>query len=130
MMKTLKIIGIIMLCIVVLIVILSVYISGMSAITKDYIKKTETGGDIEAEYLSDGTYEVSYYEEAAMQTFEISCIRTREVISVNNKHQYKSRNTHQTIQPPVMDHTITAAFLSVWLLSDPVSDTLPFGWFL
>ena len=82
MMKTLKIIGIIMLCIVVLIVILSVYISGMSAITKDYIKKTETGGDIEAEYLSDGTYEVSYYEEAAMQTFEISCIRTREVISV------------------------------------------------
>ena len=74
-----------MLCIVVLIVILSVYISGMSAITKDYIKKIETGGDIEAKYLSDGTYEVSYYEETAMQAFEKYEIYYPKELETENK---------------------------------------------
>lgn len=68
--KALKIIGIIILCIVVLIVILFVYLSKISAITKDYAKKIETGGDIEANYLDDGAYEVSYYEESVPQVFE------------------------------------------------------------
>ncbi|MCI8402706.1 MAG: lipase [Lachnospiraceae bacterium] len=68
--KVLTIIGITILCIVILIVILLVYLSTKPAITKDYIKKIETGGDIEAKYLGDGAYEVSYYEEAAMQVFE------------------------------------------------------------
>lgn len=68
--KILKISVIIILCIVVFIVILLVCLSKMSALKKDYIKKIETGGDIEAKYLKDGTYEVSYYEEAAAQVFE------------------------------------------------------------
>lgn len=68
--KVLKIMGIIILSIVVLIVILLVCLSKMSAVAKDYYKKIETGGDIEAKYLADGAYEVSYYEEAAMQVFE------------------------------------------------------------
>lgn len=70
MMKVLKLIGIIILCIVVLIVILLICLSRMSALRKDYIKKIETGGDIEAKYLGAGSYEVSYYEEAAVQVFE------------------------------------------------------------
>lgn len=69
-MKVLKLIGIIILCIVVLIMILLICLSRMSALTKDYIKKIETGGDIEAKYLGAGSYEVSYYEEAAVQVFE------------------------------------------------------------
>lgn len=70
MIKALKIIGIIILCIALLIVILLVCLSKMSALKKDYINKIETGGEIEAKYLCDGTYEVSYYEEAAAQAFE------------------------------------------------------------
>lgn len=66
----LKVIGIIIFCIVVLLVILLVCLSKMTAITKDYNKKIETGGDVEAKYLGDGAYEVSYYEEAAAQVFE------------------------------------------------------------
>ena len=68
--KMLKVIGIIIFCIVVLLVILLVCLSKMTAITKDYNKKIETGGDVEAKYLGDGAYEVSYYEEAAAQVFE------------------------------------------------------------
>lgn len=69
-MKTaLKTIGIIVLCVIVLIVIMLVYLSKKPAIAKDYTKKIETGGDIEAKYLEDGAYEVSYYEETAMQVF-------------------------------------------------------------
>ncbi len=68
--KMLKIIGIIFLCIAVFVVILLVYLSNKSAVAKDYTKKIETGGDIEAKYLGDGAYEVSYYEENAVQVFE------------------------------------------------------------
>ena len=68
--KALKIIGIIIICIVILVVILLMYLSNKSAIAKDYTKKIETGGDIEAKYLGDGVYEVSYYEETAVQVFE------------------------------------------------------------
>ncbi len=68
--KALKIIGIIIICIVILVVILLMYLSNKSAIAKDYTKKIETGGDIEAKYLGDGVYEVSYYEKTAVQVFE------------------------------------------------------------
>lgn len=68
--KVLKIIGIIILCVVVFVVILFVCLTKMSALTKDYIKKIETGGSIEANYLKDGAYEVSYYEESVPQVFE------------------------------------------------------------
>lgn len=68
--KALKIIGIVILCIIIFIVILLMCLSKMSALKKDYIEKIETGGDIEAKYLKDGVYEVSYYEEAAVQVFE------------------------------------------------------------
>lgn len=69
-MKVIKMMGIIILCIVVLMVILFVFILNKTAITEDYIKKIETGGEIEAKYLGDGPYQVSYYEEAAVQVFE------------------------------------------------------------
>ncbi len=68
--KVLKVIGIMILCMVGFIVILFACLSKMSAVTKDYNKKIETGGDIEASYLGDGAYEISYYEEAAAQVFE------------------------------------------------------------
>lgn len=68
--KLLKIIGIIILCVVVFVVILFVCLTKMSALTKDYIKKIETGGSIEANYLKDGAYKVSCYEESVPQVFE------------------------------------------------------------
>ncbi len=70
MIKVFKILGMVILGIVVFLGILLVCLSKMSVITKDYAKKIETGGDIEAKYLGDGAYEVSYYEEAAVQVFE------------------------------------------------------------
>ncbi|MCI9143828.1 MAG: lipase [Lachnospiraceae bacterium] len=68
--KALQIMGIILLCIVAFLVILLVFLSKMSTLPKDYTHKIEAGGDIEAKYLGDGAYEVSYYEEAAPQVFE------------------------------------------------------------
>lgn len=68
--KVLKMIGIIILCVVVFVMILLVCLSKMSALTKNYTKKIKTGGGIEAKYLRDGAYEVSYYEETAVQVFE------------------------------------------------------------
>lgn len=85
-MKTaLKIIGIIIFCIVIFIVILLVCLSKMSAITKDYTKKIETGGDIEAKYLGDGAHAVSYYEEAAAQVFEKYEIYYPKELETENK---------------------------------------------
>lgn len=71
--KTLKIIGIVLLAVLVLVVILLCLLFwklSHNALPENYRNSLETGGEIEAKYLQDGAYEVSYYEENATQVFE------------------------------------------------------------
>lgn len=68
--KALKIIGIVLLILIVLISIVFAYLSKRPFVAKDYNENVETGGSIEAKYIGNGTYDVSYYEEPALQGFE------------------------------------------------------------
>lgn len=68
--RVLKIVIIVMLCIIALICILFTYLSKRPFVEKNYSAKVETGGEIEAKYLANGMYDVSYYEESVLQGFE------------------------------------------------------------
>lgn len=68
--KILKIIGIIVLVIIVLVVVILLFISKIPSVPDDYTKQVSTGGDLEATYLAMGSHEVSYFESAAMNSFE------------------------------------------------------------
>lgn len=67
--KVLKIIGIIILAIIILVFILLVIASKKQFVPQNYSEKTETGGNIESKYVKNGKYEISYYEEPAIQGF-------------------------------------------------------------
>lgn len=67
--KALKIIGILVLIFIAAAILLLKFLGSLPAVPDDYAKKAETGGPIEAEYMADGSYEVSVYEEAALQGF-------------------------------------------------------------
>lgn len=83
--KVLKIIGIVILVIVVLVVILLIYLSNKPAVPNDYTSKVETGGEIEAKYLKNGSYEVSFYEGATLQGFSKYNIYYPSELSNSNK---------------------------------------------
>ena len=68
-MSLLKIFLLVILCLVVLIAVAFVWLSSQPAVPNDYTQKVKTGGEIEAYYLQNGTYEVSYKEAAVMQSF-------------------------------------------------------------
>lgn len=69
-MKTVfKVIGIIILAIIVLIVVFLIIVSRIPAAPSDYQKTVKTGGEIEGAYMKNGEYEVSVYEEPALQGF-------------------------------------------------------------
>jgi len=68
--KVLKVLGIIVLVIIIVIAAVLFYLSRKgSSLSEDYQSKVATGGDIEANYLKNGSYETSYYEIAAIQNF-------------------------------------------------------------
>lgn len=67
--KMLKIIGIILLVLIILIFILSIVLSKRQFVPKDYTSKTETGGNIEGKYIKNGKFDISFYEEPALQGF-------------------------------------------------------------
>ena len=68
--KVLKIIGIVLLALAALIIILLIILSKRPAAPTDYQTITETGGELEAHYMSSGQYDVSTYEEAVLQGFD------------------------------------------------------------
>lgn len=72
-MKTVKkimlIIGIVLLALIVLIAAFIIYNSKKPVAPTDYTQKVETGGEIEAKYMANGAYEVSYFEEPVLQGF-------------------------------------------------------------
>ena len=63
--KVLKVIGIIILSVVVLIAGLLFFLSIKPAAPNNYIVKTETGGELEAKYLSLGQYKTSHLSVSA-----------------------------------------------------------------
>ena len=71
--KMLKVIGIIVLVVAILVILVLVglnRLSKMPSVPEDYVTKVKTGGEIEAKYLAMGEHEVSYFESAAMMSFE------------------------------------------------------------
>ena len=68
--KILKIIVLILLALLLCLAALFVYLSKRPAAPVNYQNEIQTGGEIEEKYMSNGTYEVSTYEEAVLQDFE------------------------------------------------------------
>lgn len=73
-MKTLKIVGGIVLAVVVLVVVLIALLlfalAKRPAVPEDYTKTVKTGGALEAKYIAMGSHEVSYFENDAMMSFK------------------------------------------------------------
>ena len=63
--KILKIAGLILLILIVLLVVLFIFLSTRPFVPNNYTKTVKTGGEIEANYLSMGAYEVKYAETEA-----------------------------------------------------------------
>lgn len=68
--KVLKIVGIVLLAVIVGIVVLLKYLGSRPAAPADYQRSVETGGEIEARYMADGSFAVSVYEEPVLQGFQ------------------------------------------------------------
>lgn len=83
--RMLKVVGTILLVIIALIIMSFIVASNKKAVSKDYMEKVETGGNIENKYLKKGTYEVSYIEIGAMQNFKKYEIYYPSVIEDSNK---------------------------------------------
>lgn len=66
---TLKILGAIVLVVILLLAGIGLFLYYViyyaPMVPKDYVVKTETGGEIEARYLAMGEFEVAYWEEKA-----------------------------------------------------------------
>lgn len=67
--KVLKIVGIVLSAVVIGTVALLKYLGGRPAAPTDYQESVETGGEIEAKYMADGSFAVSVYEEPVLQVF-------------------------------------------------------------
>lgn len=67
--KIMKIIGIVLLVLLAGIIILLVCLNKRPAAPTDYQTKTKIGGELEANYMASGKYEVSTYEESVLQGF-------------------------------------------------------------
>lgn len=119
--KMLKIVGIVLLVMIAIVVILvCVLLWKMShnTLSENYRDSIETGGEIEAKYLQDGTYKVSYYEETAMQVFEKYEIyyptelettdKVYPVIVVCNGTGWKASNSK-----PVYEHYASWGFIVI-----------------
>lgn len=68
--RVLKIIGIVLLVVIVGIIVLLNYLGSRPAAPTDYQKNIKTGGEIEAKYMANGSFEVSVYEEPVLQVFK------------------------------------------------------------
>lgn len=68
--KVLKIVGIVFLIVIIGIIVLLKYLGSRPAAPIDYQQNIETGGEIEAEYMTNGSFGVSVYEEPVLQVFK------------------------------------------------------------
>ena len=68
--KMLKIVAVILLIVIVAAAALLIYLMKRPAAPAGYQQSAETGGEIETKYMADGSFEVSDYEEPALQVFK------------------------------------------------------------
>lgn len=68
--KVIKIVGVFLLAIIIGIAALLKYLGSRPAAPTDYQQSIETGGEIEAKYMANGSFEVSVYEEPVLQVFK------------------------------------------------------------
>lgn len=68
--KVLKVIGIALLAVMIGIIALLKYLGSRPVAPTDYQHSVETGGEIEAKYMANGSFEVSVYEEPVLQVFK------------------------------------------------------------
>lgn len=68
--KVIKIVGIVLLAVIIGIAALLKYLGSRPAAPTDYQQSIETGGEIETKYMSNGSFEVSVYEEPVLQVFK------------------------------------------------------------
>ena len=61
--------GIIVLVIIILAAVFFIKAALTPAVPKDYIETVKTGGEIEAKYLKNGSFEVKYYEQKVDDDF-------------------------------------------------------------
>ncbi len=66
----LKWVGIGLLVIIVLVLLLLFWLSKQPSVLENYTETVKTGGHIEAKYLAMGEHDVSYFESAALMSFE------------------------------------------------------------
>ncbi|MGM9683298.1 MAG: alpha/beta hydrolase [Eubacteriales bacterium] len=83
--KALKITGIILGAIILIVIALLIYMSKKPNVPNDYTDTVETGGRLEAKYISTGSHEVSYFENGAMSSFEKYEIFYPSDITVSDK---------------------------------------------
>lgn len=70
-MKTVfKVIGIALLIVIIAAAAILIYLGNRPAAPKDYQKNIDTGSEVETKYMADGSFEVSVYEEPALQVFK------------------------------------------------------------
>lgn len=82
----LKIAGVVLVLLILLVITFLIYLSRKSAVEKDYMKKVDTGGELEDRYIQMGAYEVSYLESPAMQNFKkYEFYYPAEIISTEKK---------------------------------------------
>ena len=68
--KVLKIIGVVLLIVIISVIALLIYAGNKPAAPTNYQQSVETGGEIEAKYMANGSFAVSVYEEPAPQVFQ------------------------------------------------------------
>lgn len=67
--KVLKVLGIVLIVVIIAVFAVLKYLGNRPAVPIDYQTKTETGGEIEAKYMANGSYEVSVKEEGTLLDF-------------------------------------------------------------
>ena len=67
--KLMKILGVVLSVVIILIIIFFIKAALTPAVPKDYIETVKTGGEIEAKYLKNGSFEVKYYEQKVDDDF-------------------------------------------------------------
>ena len=83
--KVIKIVGIVLLAVIIGIAALLKYLGSRPAAPTDYQQTVQTGGEIEAKYMANGSYEVSMREDAVLQEFEKYIVYYPSVLEMSNE---------------------------------------------
>ena len=83
--KVIKIIGIVVVIAIILIIILLKILENMPSVPENYQNQVQTGGEVEAKYMANGSYDVSVYEETAWQGFSKYIIYYPTELESSNK---------------------------------------------